>query len=61
MRTATIQKMEEGEKVLGSPTVGRYHVLEYMDDEYKGGQFFETMKDANEHVSQYIRENDNGE
>ncbi len=58
MRKATIQKMEEGEKVLGSPTVGRYHVREYMDDEYVGGQFFETMKDANEHVTQYIQEND---
>jgi hypothetical protein len=58
MKSATIQKMEEGEKVLGSPTVGRYHVREYMDDEYVGGQFFETMKDANEHVTQYIQEND---
>ena len=58
MRTATIQKMEEGEKVLGSPTVGRYHVLEYMDDEQVGGQFFKTMKEANDHVTQYIQEND---
>ena len=58
MRRATIQKMEEGEKVLGSPTVGRYHVLEYMDDEQVGGQFFKTMKEANNHVSEYIRESD---
>ena len=58
MKSATIEVLEKGEKVLGSPTAGRYHVLEYMDDEYTGGQFFETMKEANEHVSQYIREND---
>ena len=44
--------------MLGSPTMGRYHVLEYMDDEQVGGQFFETMKEANDHVSKYIREND---
>jgi hypothetical protein len=58
MRQATIEKMDTGTKVLGSPTMGRYHVLEYVDDEQVGGQFFETMKKANEHVSQYIRESD---
>ena len=57
-RMATIEVLEEGEKVLGSPTVGRYHVLEYMDDEQVGGQFFKTMKEANKHVSEYIRESD---
>ena len=54
MRKATIEVLKEGEKVLGSPTAGRYHVLEYMDDEQVGGQFFETMKEANAHVSQYV-------
>ena len=58
MRTATIEVLERGETVLGSPTMGRYHVLEYMDGEQVGGQFFETMKEANKHVSQYIRESD---
>ena len=58
MRKATIEVLKKDEKVLGSPTIGRYHVLEYMDDEQVGGQFFETMKKANEHVSQYIQEND---
>jgi len=58
MRKATIEVLERGETVLGSPTMGRYHVLEYVDDEQVGGQFFETMKKANEHVSQYIQEND---
>ena len=57
-RMATIEVLEEGEKVLGSPTVGRYHVIEYMDDEQVGGQFFKTMKEANNHVSEYIRESD---
>lgn len=59
MRKATIEVLEKGEKVLGSPTAGRYHVLEYMDDEQVGGQFFETMKEANDHVSQYIKGEDN--
>ena len=58
MRKATIEVLKKDEKVLGSPTIGRYHVLEYMDDEQVGGQFFETMKKANEHVSQYIRGSD---
>ena len=58
MRKATIEVLKKGEKVLGSPTVGRYHVLEYMDDEQVGGQFFKTMKEANDHVSKYIRESD---
>ena len=57
-RMATIEVLEKGEKVLGSPTVGRYHVLEYMDGEQVGGQFFKTMKEANNHVSEYIRESD---
>ena len=58
MRKATIEVLKKGEVVLGSPTVGRYHVLEYLDDEQVGGQFFKTMKEANDHVSQYIRESD---
>ena len=58
MRKATIEVLEKGEVVLGSPTVGRYHVLEYLDDEQVGGQFFKTMQEANDHVSQYIKEND---
>ena len=59
MRKATIEVLEKGEEMLGSPTAGRYHVLEYMDDEQVGGQFFETMKKANDHVSKYIRGNSN--
>ena len=58
MRKATIEVLERGETVLGYSAMGRYHVLEYVDDEQVGGQFFETMKKANEHVSQYIQEND---
>ena len=59
MKSATIEVLEKDEKVLGSPPAGRYHVLEYMDDEQVGGQFFETMKEANDHVSQYIKGEDN--
>ena len=58
MKSATIEVLEEGEVVLGSPTIGRYQVREYVDNEEVGGQFFKTMKEANDHVSQYIKEND---
>ena len=57
-RTATIEVLKEGEKVFGYSTPGRYHVLEYVDDEQMGGQFFETLKEANDHVSEYIRGDD---
>ena len=56
MRTATIEVLEKGEIVLGSPTVGRYLVKEFVDDRETGGAFFKTLKDADKHVAEYIRE-----
>jgi len=58
MKSATIEVLEEGEVVLGSPVIGRYQVREYVDNEEVGGQFFKTMQEANDHVSQYIKEDD---
>ena len=58
MRTATIEVLEKGEKVLGSPTIGRYFVREYDDDRETGGAFYKTLNDADKHVAEYIQEND---
>ena len=58
MRSATIEVLEKGEIVLGSPTIGRYFVREYRDDEEVGGAFFKQLKDADKHVAEYIQEND---
>ncbi|MDP6587018.1 MAG: hypothetical protein QF704_05450 [Anaerolineales bacterium] len=56
MREATIEVLTKGEKVLGSPTIGRYMVREYEDGEERGGAFFETLKEADQHVANYISE-----
>ncbi len=55
MREATIEVLNKDEQVLGSPTAGRYHVQEYEDGEPTGGQFFETLEDADKHVAEFIR------
>jgi hypothetical protein len=57
MRTATIEVLEKGEIVLGSPTIGRYMVREYDDDRETGGAFYKTLIDADKHVAEYIQEN----
>ena len=43
MREATIEVLAKGEKVLGSPTIGRYMVREYNDGEETGGGFYKKM------------------
>tara|TARA_B100001971_G_C17697077_1_gene289853 strand:- start:246 stop:428 length:183 start_codon:yes stop_codon:yes gene_type:complete len=58
MREATIEVLAKGEKVLGSPTIGRYMVREYTDERETGGAFYKTLKDADKHVAEYIQEND---
>ena len=58
MRQATIEVLEKGEKVLGSPTIGRYFVREYNDEQETGGAFYKTLEDADKHVANYIQEKD---
>ena len=54
MKTATIEILNEGEKVLGSPTYGQYMVREFDDEgEEMGGSFYETMDEAEAHVKNY--------
>ena len=51
-----IEILEEGEKVLGSPTKGRYMVRRYEDAIEMSGEFFETLIDAREYVIEERKE-----
>ena len=53
MKTATIEVLEEGELIFGSPTAGKYFVRRYEDGEEMGGSFFKTMEEAETSVREY--------
>jgi len=53
MKKATIEVLEKGELIFGSPTVGKYFVRRYEDGEEMGGGFFKTKKEAETHVREY--------
>ena len=53
MKTTTIETLEEGELIFGSPTVGKYFVRRYEDETETGGGFFKTKKEAETHVREY--------
>ncbi len=59
MKTATIEVLEQGEKVLGSKTSGKYFVREYENDQEIGGSFFKTRDEAWKYIT--IFEEDNPE
>ena len=59
MKTATIEVLEQGEKVLGSKTSGKYFVREYENDQEIGGSFFKTRDEAWKYIR--IFEEDNPE
>ena len=46
MRTATVEILEEGEKVLGSRTSGEYMVRRFEDNIEMGGEFHYTLVEA---------------
>ena len=52
-RKATIETLEEGELIFGSPTAGKYFVRRYEDGEETGGGFFKTKKEAQQHAREY--------
>lgn len=56
MKEATIEVLNKGEYVLGTPTMGRYMVREYRDGEEVGGAFYKTLRDADKHVANYVKE-----
>ena len=53
MKKATIEVLEKGELIFGSPTVVKYFVRRYEDGEEMGGGFFKTKKEAETHVREY--------
>lgn len=56
MKTATIEILEPGETIFGSPTAGKYFVRRYEDEEEMGGSFFETIEEAETNVKEYQNE-----
>ena len=53
MKTATIEILEEGETIFGSPTNGEFFVRRYEDETEMGGGFFKTKKEALTHAREY--------
>ena len=53
MKKATIEVLEKGELIFGSPTVGKYFVRRYEDGEEMGGGFFKTKKEAQQHAREW--------
>ena len=52
-KRATLEILDDGEKIFGSPTDGKYFVQEFEDDEPRGGQFFKTIQEAEKHMVEY--------
>ena len=53
MKKATIEVLEPGELIFGSPTAGKYFVRRYEDETEMGGGFFKTKKEAETHAREY--------
>ena len=53
IRRATLEILQDGEKIFGSPTNGRYFVQEFEDGEPRGGSFFETIQEAEKYMVEY--------
>ena len=56
MKKTTIEVLEKGELIFGSPTVGKYFVRRYEDGEEMGGGFFKTKKEALTHAREYKKD-----
>ena len=52
-KRATLEILDQGEKIFGSNTTGKYFVQEFEDDQPKGGQFFKTIQEAEKHMVEY--------
>ena len=52
-KRATLEILDEGEKIFGSPTGGKYFVQEFENDEPRGGSFFKTIQEAEKHMVEY--------
>ena len=52
-KRATLEILDQGEKIFGSNTTGKYFVQEFEDDVPRGGQFFKTIQEAEKHMVEY--------
>ena len=52
-KRATLEILDPGEKIFGSPTGGKYFVQEFENDEPRGGSFFKTIQEAEKHMVEY--------
>ena len=52
-RRATLEILQDGEKIFGSNTGGKYFVQEFENEEPKGGSFFKTIQEAEKHMMEY--------
>ena len=52
-KRATLEILDPGEKIFGSPTDGKYFVQVYEDDEPRGGSFFKTIQQAEKYMVDY--------
>ena len=53
IRRATLEILQDGEKIFGSPTGGKYFVQEFENEEPRGGSFFKTIQEAEKHMVEY--------
>ena len=53
IRRATLEILQDGEKIFGSPTQGKYFVQEFENEQPKGGAFFTTIEEAEKHMMEY--------
>ena len=53
MKRATLEILQDGEKIFGSNTGGKYFVQEFEDEQPRGGSFFKTIQEAEKHMVEY--------
>ena len=53
IRRATLEILQDGEKIFGSPTGGKYFEQEFENEEPRGGSFFKTIQEAEKHMVEY--------
>ena len=53
MKRATLEILQDGEKIFGSNTGGKYFVQEFEDEQPRGGSFFKTIQEAEKYMVEY--------
>ena len=53
IRRATLEILQDGEKIFGSNTQGKYFVQEFENEQPRGGSFFKTIQEAERHMVEY--------